>query len=376
MHVQRLKYQLHTACHSLVLGLIVGYCFPSVADDSIESATVSNADWDSLFDSMQIGNGGRTSTGFYSVQYSVKEGRCVDIIVLSNFGGVQMAHKAFQEFLGGANCSASHDGSLHDVEATYLLNYSDSRYTKTAGRLSKETAELMGPSMYLPSQELREAVKKCEGRCLGDRVLALMFALANALDKEQQESNAALWRMKALSNLWRHPKLVAKAKADLKYHASSLFKYAGSSGDPILAGRTRDLTKVIDTDLEARMVSLLNEWESALDLQSKPLVRKVTLQQYGPLSDFEASSEILISSQLISLDLKRGSLSHTSLRCSPSTLSFFPIQVQLHFDQNGEWTLPESWEDCRLVFLGSQGAEVIVVQESLSTPGGGIALIR
>lgn len=102
MHVQRLKYQLHMARHSLVLGLIVGYCFPSVADDSIESATVRNADWDSLFDSMQIGNGGRTITGFYSVQYSVKEGRCVDVIVLSNFGGVQMAHKAFQEFLGGA----------------------------------------------------------------------------------------------------------------------------------------------------------------------------------------------------------------------------------------------------------------------------------
>jgi len=370
VHVQRLKYQLHVAGRSLVLGLIVGYCFPSVADDLVESATVTDADWGSLFDSMQIGNGGRTTTGFYSVQYSVKEGRCGDVVVLSNFGGTQMAHKAFQEFLRDAKCSASHDGSLHGVETIHLLNYSDSRYTKTAGRVKKETVALISPSTYLPSQELREAVKTCEGRCLGDRLLALMFALANALDKEQQESSAALWRMKALSNLWRHPKLLDKAKADLKYHASSLFKYAGSSGDPMLAGRTRDLTRVIDTDLEARMVSLLSEWESALDLQSKPLVRKVTLQQYGPLSDFEASSEILISSQLISLDLKRGSLSHTSLRCSPSTPSFFPIQVQLHFGQNGEWTIPESWEDCRLVFLGSQGAEVIVIQESLSTPGG------
>ena len=376
MRAQRLKYQLHMACRSLVLGLIVGYCLPSFADDLIESATVTNADWDSLFDSMQIGNRGRTSTGFYSVQYSVKEGHCVDVVVLSNFGGIQMAHKAFQEFLGGAKCGASHDGSAHDVETTYLLNYSDSRHTKTAGRVSKETVELISPSMYLPSQELRKAVKTCEGRCLGDRLLALMFALANAFDREQQESTAALWRMKALSNLWRHPKLVDKAKADLKYHASSLFKYAGLSGDPMLAERTRDLTRDIDTDLEARMVSLLNEWESALDLKSKPLVRKVTLQKYGPLSDFEASSEILISSQPISLDIKRGSLSHTSLRCSPSTPSFFPIQVQLHFDQNGAWTLPESWENCRLVFLGSQGTEVIVIQENLSAPRGAIALIQ
>jgi hypothetical protein len=126
---------------------------------------------------------------------------------------------------------------------------------------------------------------------------------------------------------------------------------------------------MIDTDLEARMDSLLREWESALDLQSKPLVRKVTLKQPGPLSDFEASSEILISSRTISLDLKGGSLSHTSLRCSPSTSSFFSTQVQLHLDQSGEWTLPESWENCRLVFLGSEGTEVIVIQQSVSTLG-------
>ena len=368
MRAQRLKYQLHMACRSMVFGLIFGFCFPSFADDLIESATISNADLDSLFDSMQIGNRGRTSTGFYSVKYSVKEGRCVDVVVLSNFGGIQSAHKAFQRFLEDADCSASHDGSLSHVEAKYLFNYSDARYKKTAGRVSKDTVELISPSTYLPSQELREAVKACEGRCLGDRLLALMFAMANALDKEQQKSTAALWRMKALLRLGQHPKLVDKAKTDLKYHVSTLFKYAGSSGDPILARHTRDLTRIIDTDLEVRMDSLLNEWESALDLQSKPLVRKVTLEQHGPLSDFEASSEIFISSQSISLDLKRGRLSHSSLRCSPSDP--FPIQVQLHFDQSGEWTLPESWENCSLVFLGSQGAEVIVIEQSGSSSVG------
>lgn len=369
MRVQRLKDQLHIARCALGLGLIVGFCFPSAADELIRSATVANADWDSLFDSMQIGNRGRTITGFYTVQYSIKEGRCVDVVVLSNFGGIQAAHKAFRKFLRGANCSASHDGSLRGVETTYLLDYSDSRYKKTAGRVSKETLELISPSTYLPSQQLREAVATCEGRCLGDRLLGLMFALANAFDREQQESTAALWRTRALGNLWQHPKLIDKARADLKYHASSLFKYAGATGDPILARRTRNLAKMIDTDLEARMDSLLREWESALDLQSKPLVRKVTLKQPGPLSDFEASSEILISSQTISLDLKGGSLSHTSLRCSPSTSSFFSTQVQLHLDQSGEWTLPESWENCRLVFLGSEGTEVIVIQQSVSTLG-------
>jgi hypothetical protein len=52
VRVQRLKDQLHIARCALGLGLIVGFCFPSAADELIRSATVANADWDSLFDSM------------------------------------------------------------------------------------------------------------------------------------------------------------------------------------------------------------------------------------------------------------------------------------------------------------------------------------